>query len=74
MKSDPILEEVWRAKDDLARECGCDVERMFDELSRLTAAEEKAGRLVLHSAEELQRYVRAESKRRQARVTDTLPA
>ena len=32
MKPDPILEELWRVKDELAREAGYDIERMFDEL------------------------------------------
>ena len=30
MKADPILEELWRVKDELAREAGYDIERMFD--------------------------------------------
>ena len=32
MKPNPILEELWRVKDDLAREAGYDVDRIFAEL------------------------------------------
>jgi hypothetical protein len=64
MEPDPILEEVWDAKDALARKCGYDVERMFDELNRLTSEHEKAGGVVIHSAEELRQYAAAEEKRR----------
>jgi hypothetical protein len=64
MEADPILEDVWDAKDALARMCGYNVERMFDELSVLTARHQKAGGVVIHSAEELRRYAAAESERR----------
>jgi hypothetical protein len=66
MDSDPILEEVWRVKDALAREAGYDVDRVFDELRLLTANEEKAGRQVIRSSEELRRYVATEETRRQS--------
>jgi hypothetical protein len=64
MEIDPILEETWDAKDSLSRKCGYDVERMFDELSALTSAHEKAGGIVIHSPEELRRYASAEAERR----------
>lgn len=66
MKPDPILEEIWHVKDVLAREAGYDVDRVFDELGRLTAEEQEAGRHIIHSAEELRRYTAAETGRRQA--------
>jgi hypothetical protein len=66
MNSDPILEEVWRIKDALAREAGYDVDRVFDELRLLTASEEKAGRQIIRSSEELRRYVAIEEARRQS--------
>lgn len=32
MKSNPILEEVWRIKDQLAAEAGYDMDRLFEQL------------------------------------------
>jgi hypothetical protein len=64
MEPDPILEEIWNAKDTLARKCGYDVELMFDELTRLTSEHEKAGGVVIHSAQELRQFAVAEEKRR----------
>jgi hypothetical protein len=34
MKSNPILEEVWRIKDQLAEEAGYDADRFFDNLEK----------------------------------------
>jgi len=67
MKPDPILEELWRVKDELAREAGYDIERMFDELR---AAEILHPGLLIHSVNELQRYV-AEQERRLSAATAT---
>jgi hypothetical protein len=64
MKPDPILEEIWRVKDELARRCGYDVDRVFDELQRLTAEEEKAGRKIIRSGEELRHHAAEEEQRR----------
>ena len=66
MNPDPILEEVWRVKDALAREAGYDVDRVFDELRRSTADEQKAGRQVIRSSVELRRYAVIEEGRRRA--------
>ncbi|MBM3840775.1 MAG: hypothetical protein FJ398_23005 [Verrucomicrobia bacterium] len=60
MKPDPILEELWRVKDDLAREAGYDIARTFAELR---AAEGRHSGPLIRTAEELQRYV-AEQHRR----------
>jgi hypothetical protein len=66
MKPDPILEEIWRVKDTLAREAGYDVDRVFDELQRLTADERNAGRRIIGSAEELRRLAATEAGRLRA--------
>ena len=62
MTPGPILEELWRVKDELAREAGYDVDRIFSELR---AAEAQVPGPLIRSAEELQRYV-AEQELRHA--------
>jgi hypothetical protein len=62
MKADPILEEVWRVKDKLSREYAADPDAYFAKLDEITKAEEKSGRKVVHSAEELRQLV-AETER-----------
>lgn len=57
MKPNPILEEVWRTKDKLSREMAADSEAYFAKLDEMTEAEEKAGREVIRSAEELRQLV-----------------
>jgi hypothetical protein len=47
MHSDPILREVHRIKDKLAREVGYDVEKMFD---RLREAAKKHPERMVHPA------------------------
>lgn len=64
MNSNPILEEIWRIKDALARDCDYDVDRMFDALQRLSLEEERAGRRIIHSAEELRCYAGEEERQR----------
>ena len=32
MKADPILEELWKIKDDLSKDCGHDLRCLFDKL------------------------------------------
>ena len=61
MTPGPILEELWRVKDELAREAGYDVDRIFAELR---AAEAQAPGLLIRSAEELQRYAADQERRR----------
>ena len=65
MKADPILEEVWRVKDKLSREMAADPEAYFAKLDEMTKAEERAGRNVIRSAEELRQLV-AEKERQRA--------
>ena len=64
MKSNPILEEVWRIKDQLAAEAGYDTDRFFDDLQAWTAAHPHQGPVV-HNAEELRQRV-AERERQVA--------
>lgn len=63
MKSNPILEEIWQIKDDLAREAGYDTHRFFENLRRWEAEHPHPGP-VIHSAEELRQLVAAEERRR----------
>ena len=62
MKTNPILEEVWRIKGELSREMAADPDAYFAKLDEITATEEKAGRKVIRSAAELQQLV-AEKER-----------
>jgi len=64
MKPNPILEEVWRVKDDLAREAGNDVRRLCQN-SRQWAAEHPHPGPVVRSAEDLRRLV-ADMERQRA--------
>jgi hypothetical protein len=57
MKADPILEEVWRVKEELAREAGYDVRRLCENTRRWAEQHPPSG-TVIHNAEELRQYVR----------------
>jgi hypothetical protein len=65
MKPDPILEEVWRVKDELAREAGYDLHRMCENLRRWEAEHPHPGPVV-RSAEELRQLVAEEERKRSA--------
>ena len=58
MKANPILEEVWRTKDQLAAEAGYDVDRFFAQLQTWSEAHPHTGPVV-RNAEEL-RHLAAE--------------
>jgi hypothetical protein len=60
MKANPVLEEVWRIKDQLAAEAGYDVDRFFAQLRAWSEAHPHAGPVV-RSAEELRRLATEES-------------
>jgi len=60
MKTNPLLEELWRVKDDLAHEAGYDLDRICAELR--TAEAQQPGTLI-RSAEDLRRYVADEERR-----------
>ena len=64
MKSDPILEELWQIKDELAREAGYDTHQFFENLRRWEAEHPHPGRVVT-SAEELRQLI-AEKERQRA--------
>jgi len=55
MKADPILEEVWRVKEELAREAGYDVRRLCENTRRWVEQHPPSG-TVIHNAEELRQY------------------
>jgi hypothetical protein len=56
MKPNPILEEVWRVKDELAREAGHDIHRLCEN-TRQWAAEHPHPGPVVRNAEELRQLV-----------------
>ena len=64
MKPNPILEEVWRVKDELAREAGHDIHRLCEN-TRQWAAEHPHPGPVVRNAEELRQLV-AEKERQRA--------
>ena len=63
MKANPILEEVWRIKDQLAAEAGYDVDRFFENLRKWEASHPPAGPVV-RNAEELRQLVATEERKR----------
>jgi hypothetical protein len=63
MKANPILEELWKIKDDLAREAGYDAHRFMENLRRWEAEHPQPGR-VIRTAEELRQYAEEEEHRR----------
>jgi hypothetical protein len=62
MKANPLLEELWQVKEDLAREAGYDIDRIFAELR---AAETGQPGPLIRSAKELRGYA-ADAEHRQA--------
>jgi hypothetical protein len=70
MKTNPILEELWKVKDDLAREAGHDPHRFFENLRQWAAEHPHPGPMV-HSADELQQLI-AEKERQRAAEPDML--
>ena len=67
MKSNPILEEVWRIKDELAREAGYDLHRLCEN-TRKWAAEQPHSGPIVKNAEELRRLA-AELERKHAETS-----
>ena len=63
MRTNPMLEEVWRIKDQLAAEAGYDVDRFFENLRQWEAEHPQPGPVV-HSAEELRQLVARTEQRR----------
>jgi hypothetical protein len=58
MNPNPILEEIWRIKDQLAREADYDVDRFFENLRAWTDTHPHSGPVV-RNAEELRRLAEA---------------
>jgi hypothetical protein len=63
MKANPILEEVWRIKDELAREAGYDIHRLCEN-TRKWAEAHPHSEPVVSSAEELRQLVVEEERKR----------
>ena len=63
MKTNPILEEAWRIKDQLAAEAGYDVDRFVEQLHAWSAAHPHSGPVV-RNAEELRRLMAEEERKR----------
>ena len=63
MKANPILEEVWRIKDQLAAEAGYDVDRFFENLRKWEAEHPHAGPVVRNAEELRQLVAQKESER-----------
>jgi hypothetical protein len=71
MKSNPILDELWKVKDELAAEAGYDVGRFLENLRRWEAEHPHPGR-VIHTAEELRQLVAEEERKRAGATALTL--
>ena len=67
MKSNPILDELWKVKDALAAEAGYDVDRFLANLRQWEAEHPHSGPVV-GSAEEL-RQLAAEEERKRAEAS-----
>ncbi len=70
MKSNPILEEVWRIKAELAREAGHDIHRLCENTRKWAAAHPRSGPVV-GSAQELRQLI-AEQERKRAQASGLL--
>ena len=63
MKPNPILEEAWRVKDELACEADYDLHRLCENTRQWAAQHPHPGPL-LHSAEELRQFMAAQERYR----------
>lgn len=63
MKSNPILEEVWRIKDELAREANYDLHQLCENTRRWMAEHPPTGPVV-RNAEELRQLLAAKERQR----------
>jgi hypothetical protein len=63
MKTNPILEEVWRIKDQLAAEAGYDMDQFVEQLRVWSAAHPPSGPVV-RNAEGLHRLMAEEERQR----------
>lgn len=67
VKSNPLLEEVWRIKDELAREANYDIHQ-FCENTRRWAAEHPHTGPVVRNAEELRQLIAEKERQRVAQA------
>ena len=65
MKPNPILDEVWRIKDELAREASYDLHRLCEN-TRKWAAEHPHSGPVIHNAEELRQLLAEQDRKHSA--------
>jgi len=63
MKTNPILEEVWQIKDQLAADAGYDMDRFVEQLRAWSAAHPPSGPVV-RNAEELRQLMAKEERER----------
>ena len=63
MKANPILEEAWRVKDELAREADFDLQRLCENTCQWAAHHPRTGP-VLRSAEELRQFMATQERQR----------
>ena len=63
MKTNPLLEEAWRRKDQLAAEAGYDMDRFVEPLRTWSAAHPPSGQVV-RNAEEFRRLMAEEERER----------
>jgi hypothetical protein len=63
MKTNPILEEVWRIKDQLAADAGYDMDRFVEQLRAWSAVHPPSGPVV-RNAEELRQLMVEEERQR----------
>jgi hypothetical protein len=71
MKSNPILEEVWRIKDELGREANYDIHQLCENTRRWMAEHPHNGPVV-RNAEELRQLIAETEQRRAAPTTMAL--
>ncbi len=71
MKSNPILEEVWRIKDELDRQAGHDLHRLCEN-TRKWAESHPRGGPVVHTGEELRALLEQEERKAAQSRTPTL--
>jgi hypothetical protein len=71
MKSNPILEEVWRIKDELAREANYDIHQLCENTRRWMAEHPPTGPVV-RNAEELRQLIAAKERQRAGQPTVAL--
>jgi len=63
MKTNPILEETWRIKDQLAAEAGYDIDRFVEQLRAWSVTQPHSGPVV-RNAEELRQLMAREERER----------